>query len=420
MNPSLKKISLILLTIIASMVFPYVGLLIAKNGDVPHDFFSFPPQLDPLQIKEPFSWPVFIAIASVCLAIVLFYFFPNIFGFKKVKVESHLKKIKKGSYPVWFWFGCLLMFGAMIILWGKFSEPKFLTNWALVPLFWGAIIFFDGIVFRRTNGHSIIKDRPHTLIAMAICSIGGWAYFEYINYYVNENWYYPFGDMISKEHFVIYSLLGSSALLTIAFELYMLLKTFPGLAVKYTKGPRITVNKFTWKVLLISSLLVMVLISVFPDELFFAIWLAPLILFMSMLELLDIWTPFTPIKKGNWAPFALMCLTYFIQGVFHEGWNYFSAEHLAGNQLETYNPAFWVYSIPYVEAFKVFEMPVLGYFGYLPFGLYCWVVWIVYAYINGINPEFEEPLYDLHIDKRNTVSNYSGTSSKKKIEFEQN
>jgi len=31
----------------------------------------------------------------------------------------------------------------------------------------------------------------------------------------------------------------------------------------------------------------------------------------------------------------------------------------------------WEYSIPYVHRFLLFEMPALGYSGYLPFGLEC-------------------------------------------------
>ncbi len=31
----------------------------------------------------------------------------------------------------------------------------------------------------------------------------------------------------------------------------------------------------------------------------------------------------------------------------------------------------WKYCIPYVHRFQLFEMPVLGYMGYLPFGLLC-------------------------------------------------
>ncbi len=49
---------------------------------------------------------------------------------------------------------------------------------------------------------------------------------------------------------------------------------------------------------------------------------------------------------------ALIC------GFFWEMWNYNSLAH-------------WEYSLPFVHRFEVFEMPVLGYAGYLLFGLEC-------------------------------------------------
>jgi len=49
---------------------------------------------------------------------------------------------------------------------------------------------------------------------------------------------------------------------------------------------------------------------------------------------------------------ALVC------GFFWELWNVKSFAH-------------WEYNIPYVDAYLVFEMPIIGYAGYLPFGLVC-------------------------------------------------
>jgi hypothetical protein len=49
---------------------------------------------------------------------------------------------------------------------------------------------------------------------------------------------------------------------------------------------------------------------------------------------------------------ALIC------GFFWEMWNYGSM-------------ARWIYNVPYVNRFHLFEMPVLGYAGYLPFGVEC-------------------------------------------------
>jgi len=393
MNPILKRISILAAIVFASVFLPVTGALVKLGGAFPDDFFRFPPNMTPHDVKAPFSLPVFIFMALVCLTITVFYLFPTLFGFKKVKIQASDLKKENRKIPVWFWIGGILMFGAMFFMWGKFSGPKFITNWTLLPLFWGAIIFFDGIVYYRTAGRSIINDRPRTLIAMAVCSIGGWAYFEYLNFFVKENWYYPSGDLISTEQFMIYSMLGSSALLTIAFELYMMLESFPKLAVKYTQGPKVVVSKKVWKIILFGALAIMLLISIFPDELFFFIWLAPLLVFLAILEIMDIWTPFTAIEKsGNWSPLVLMCLTYLIQGFFHECWNYFSAIHLPDNGIITYNPGFWMYSVPYVNVLHIFEMPALGFFGYLPFGLYCWVAWLLFAEMLGIDPKFENTI----------------------------
>ncbi|HBH80389.1 MAG TPA: hypothetical protein DDY39_11240, partial [Nitrospira sp.] len=52
---------------------------------------------------------------------------------------------------------------------------------------------------------------------------------------------------------------------------------------------------------------------------------------------------------------ALIC------GIFWELWNWKSLAH-------------WEYALPFVHRFPLFEMPLLGYAGYLPFGLECVVV----------------------------------------------
>ena len=38
----------------------------------------------------------------------------------------------------------------------------------------------------------------------------------------------------------------------------------------------------------------------------------------------------------------------------------------------------WIYAVPYVHRFQVWEMPLLGFGGYLPFGMECAAVaaWI--------------------------------------------
>jgi hypothetical protein len=64
---------------------------------------------------------------------------------------------------------------------------------------------------------------------------------------------------------------------------------------------------------------------------------------------------------GHWSIAVSSALAALFCGGFWEMWNYFSL-------------AKWEYSIPFVHRFLIFEMPLLGYAGYLPFGLECTVV----------------------------------------------
>ena len=78
----------------------------------------------------------------------------------------------------------------------------------------------------------------------------------------------------------------------------------------------------------------------------------------------------TPIGKGDWRSIWLPAMAALICGFFWEMWNFKSLAH-------------WEYSVPFVQRFHVFEMPVLGYAGYLPFGLECMVVSLMFGKVMG-------------------------------------
>ena len=67
------------------------------------------------------------------------------------------------------------------------------------------------------------------------------------------------------------------------------------------------------------------------------------------------------MADGDWRPVVSAAMAALICGFFWEMWNYYSL-------------AKWIYSVPYVHRFEIFEMPILGYMGYLPFGLLCMAI----------------------------------------------
>jgi hypothetical protein len=65
------------------------------------------------------------------------------------------------------------------------------------------------------------------------------------------------------------------------------------------------------------------------------------------------------MQQGKWSKIAAILLATLFTGFWWEMWNFWSYPK-------------WFYTIPYVGFFKIFEMPILGYGGYLFFGLVVW------------------------------------------------
>jgi hypothetical protein len=86
--------------------------------------------------------------------------------------------------------------------------------------------------------------------------------------------------------------------------------------------------------------------------------MAPLVLITSLQILRREETIFYGIGQGDWRLLWLSALAALVCGIFWEMWNYKSLSH-------------WEYAIPFVHGFQIFEMPILGYAGYPPFGLEC-------------------------------------------------
>jgi len=164
---------------------------------------------------------------------------------------------------------------------------------------------------------------------------------------------------------------------------------------RFSNGPKITLAGWVGNVVLVISFVSLFFIGFYPDILFTLLWVIPLMILSVVLEKMNIWTPFNMIRQGNWSPVLLFALSYLIQGFLLEFWNYFSAFHENGNII-TETPAYWAYSVPFVDKFHVFEMPVVGFMGYLPFGIYCVIWWIVFTYLLNIPSEFTSPK---HLDQ---------------------
>ncbi len=112
----------------------------------------------------------------------------------------------------------------------------------------------------------------------------------------------------------------------------------------------------------------LLLTGMWPVYFYTALWSAPLLLAVGVARLRRRAGWWQEIAAGDWRDAGSWALAALTCGFFWETWNYHSL-------------AKWVYTVPFVQRWPVFEMPRFGYAGYLPFGLVCAlaVAWLDHA-----------------------------------------
>lgn len=344
---------------------------------LPPGFGVFPP----LFVETPpgFNLPIFIIVLLAEVGILLLLLFPQWFGFKAV---SPAPQPAPQKLPLWFWLGSAITGFFLWLMWARITPFGDLVYYAFTPLWWGFILTLDGIVYRRSGGYSLLASRPKTFAISVVVSLIGWCFFEYFDYFALGNWYYPNSTLPALSHatVVILFLTAYTTVWPAIFEWYALLNTFPKFVARYANGPKIVLpaNLLLWGGLALTIGMVF-----FPYPLFWALWIGGLMVFAGTLIRLDIPTPFSALANGNWSPMVLMALAALFNGFFWEVWNWGSNQATA---LPITNPNYWVYDVPYLNVIHLFaEMPLLGYFGYLPFGLLAWVMFIWAGQVFGFN-----------------------------------
>ena len=231
-----------------------------------------------------------------------------------------------------------------------------------VPLWLGYIFTVDGLIYSRRR-HSLFGSHRLTFLCLFPASAMSWWYFEYLNRFI-KNWWYVGAEDFTAVHYILSATMSFSTVLPAIFETAELLLTFPWFRTAYARGPRWRPWATHFQILtVVFGAAGLALMSRFIDPLFYFVWVAPLAVVAGLLGLVGLNTPFHALEQGRYTQVVTLAAAALVCGFFWEMWNYFSMPK-------------WEYSIPYVYRFTLFEMPVVGYAGYLPFGPLCWCLWI--------------------------------------------
>ncbi len=248
------------------------------------------------------------------------------------------------------WYG---IFGALLII---FSELNFFlkiqpfANWYF-PIIWlGYILLLDAIVY-KVKGNSLISNRIGQFIGIVLISVLFWWIFEFINLIV-QNWSYQGLEGLSTWK----NLFGSLSFATVLpafFETVELIRAFH-LFEKRKLHKKHKITKQMIRGMLFLGVICFLLPFFMPKIAFPLVWLS-FFFFLDPINYLHKQPSILGHLKDRKLSLPLsLLLAGIILGFFWEFWNYYAIPK-------------WTYSIPYVGFFKIFEMPLLGYFGYFPF-----------------------------------------------------
>jgi hypothetical protein len=229
--------------------------------------------------------------------------------------------------------------------------PGLRTAYLFFPLWLGYILTVDALVLART-GTSLFARSPRDFILLFIVSAPAWWIFEFINDRT-QNWeYVGRGNFSALEYFVLCSV-SFSTVMPAVFETAELVRTFPWIERFASRRP-FGRSRWTPITLFVCGLGMMLLLWTWPRQFYPFVWLS----LAFVLEPINLWLGRThlleDLRQGDWRTLISLSVGALICGFFWELWNHYSYPK-------------WIYHTPGAQFLHIFEMPLLGYGGYLPF-----------------------------------------------------
>jgi hypothetical protein len=261
----------------------------------------------------------------------------------------------------------------------KKIEPFY--SWFYCFAWWSYILTMDAIIY-RLKGNSLILSRTREFFLMVPWSVFIWLIFEAANLSL-ENWYYINLPNSIVERWLGYAVAYGTVLPGI-FETTELLESI--VVFKESKIKKTIFSREGHQVLILLGVLCLASSVLIPKYFFSLIWVG----FIFLLE------PFNyqfggrsllkDLEEGNPRKIYLLLTAGLICGLLWEFWNFWSLSK-------------WIYTVPFFEELKGFEMPTLGFLGFSPFAIQ---VYVMYNFISlfRFGRSWEDSTYRLHLEKK--------------------
>jgi len=345
----------------AVAVLLLVGLPLAGVGLAGHDlrtYLEFPP-LTRHVAHAGFSWLAFLGVAAIAVLAAGLLAWGLRHGHGRAGGQSHDRA--RASLPWWGWLGLLLGLGTWVLAWTRFPWFQPFQRHTFTPLWFSYILVVNALCWWR-SGRCRLTDQPGAFAMLFPASAVFWWFFEYLNRFV-QNWYYLGVEGFGPAAYVLLATVSFSTVLPAVLSTRDLLLTWPALGEGLRAGAPVRLG---WaRPAAVAALVLagagLALVGVWPSALFGLLWVSPFLIAGALQVLWGRCRLLEGLATGDWRDVVAGPLAGLLCGGFWEMWNVLSL-------------AKWEYAVPFVDRFHLFEMPVLGYSGYLPFGLECLVL----------------------------------------------
>jgi hypothetical protein len=261
-------------------------------------------------------------------------------------------------------------------------EPFY--SWFYCFAWWSYILTVDGIIY-RLKGNSLIISRTREFFLMIPWSVFIWLIFEGANLWL-RNWRYINLPNSMVERWAGYAIAYGTVLPGL-FETTEFLAAAGIL--KNAKTGRTILSPGGHAVLVLLGILCIASSLLIPEYFFPLIWVGFIFLLEPVNYHFQGQSLLRDLEEGRPRKTFLLLIAGLICGFLWEFWNFWARSK-------------WIYTVPFFDRSKGFEMPWLGFLGFLPFAIEAYVM---YNFISlfRFGRGWEESSYRLNPERKTRV-----------------
>ena len=269
---------------------------------------------------------------------------------------------RQRNLPVYGWVAFMVLIVAEVLMFRRVEPvPTYFT-----PIAWTAYILLTDAAVLAVSGRSRLHNASGEFVETALLSIPLLLIFEAYNLRL-ANWTYvgvPLGHVE-----ILFGYAWAFATITPGiFETADLIESFgwfkPSRPLRFPAAAEIGFMVFG-ALCLVSPLVIPKHIAAY---LFGLVWVGFVFLLDPINQRLGLPSILGNFAVGRTSRFWSLMLSGWVCGCLWEFWNYWAS-------------AKWHYIFPIMQGSKIFEMPAVGYLGFLPFALDCFVMYVTASWI---------------------------------------